>query len=793
MRNRLNFFSRARASRAPRGILALLLALLCARPAWADTYDIVWETVSYIGSKGSNNNATIVREGIPIFDVNLIPLPTYTVPNQLRAAQNGDRYNMFHAPFDSVLLRPGANSFYFGITTVGGDGQTYTTELVRLARPGQSPLPLFSVNRAGTAFTGATNVNFSLRELNPGLADRIAEMERAISEDRNKILGNATSIADMQARQARLDSLQAELEALLQKGFDELTAAELDALLKRYADLPAGTRNALVNLVADLKKNVAQLRAEIARITTELGLHVDEAVSLIEAAVAQAGHDLNSPDSFETGSGLDEVPDVTVPEVVPNDDFDPEHDPYAAFAQQVISRLEQQMGTGSAEDRRGFLSTVRSWRVNVAAMQRSLEARAAVSTQEWAAFLNARQSVASYVLNFMDESGWFLDSPIPLEIRERLDSVLMAHTPQAANALKDALAGWDANMTPEERLFLDTINAMLQGAASAIMSVDWGFERLLELTQMVNSAATAAVEISRVLVGFTPVGDILDLCEAVTGKKFCMPGGENLSTEERVASGLGVFIGSGAFWHGVMAVAPVGARVAKTIDNLLLDLGAAEARLLRTRLGDNAIAHLGDLTGAQIKHLADVYGDVFVTKFASTVGGESMHKVVGLDIFGAVWSPAVRDTVFTKNLGAAVRNLPPMKGMYLDEVRLLLPQKGFVMKASDNVQEVWAHADGSIIRIAPNGTGGRPRPHLKKEISHTPNQWADADIACKVTDTNVLVPQGQKEARAGFNKWFREAMMAKSKNAGARDLDAAERAMLEQIWADASHMDLTPL
>ncbi|WP_342379109.1 hypothetical protein NVS55_06770 [Myxococcus stipitatus] len=786
MRNRLNLFARAR------GMLAVLLALLCARPAWADTYDIVWETVSYIGSRGSNNNATIVREGIPIFDVNVIPLPTYTVPNRLQVAQNGDRYNMFHAPFDSVLLRPGVNSFYFGITTVGGDSQTYTTELVRLARPGQPPLPLFSVNRQGTAFTGATNVNFSLRELNPGLADRIAELERAISEDRNKILGNATSIADMKARQARLDSLQAELETLLQKGFDELTAAELDALLQRYPDLPSGTRNALVNLVADLKKNVAQLRAEIARITTELGLHVEEAVSLIEAAVAQAGHDLGSQDRFETSSGLGEVPDVTVPEVVPNDDFDPAHDPYAAFAQQVISRLEQQMGTGSAEDRRGFLSTVRSWRVNVAAMQRSLEARAAVSNAEWAAFLNARQSVASYVLNFMDESGWFLDSPIPVEIREQLDTVLMARTPQGATALKDALAGWDANMTPEERLFLQTINALLQGAAAAIFSVD--LSALNELVQLTQSVATAAIEISRIAIGFTPVGDVLDLCEAVTGKKFCMPGGEDLSTEERIASGLGVFlVGNGAFWHSVMSVAPIGARVGKTLDNLVLDLGAAEARLLRTRLGDNVMAHLGDITGAQIKHLADVYGDVFVTKFASTVGGESMRKVVGLDIFGALWSPQVRDTVFTKNFGTAVRNLPPMKGMYLDEVRLLLPQKGFVMKASDNVQEVWAHADGSIIRIAPNGTGGRPRPHLKKEISHTPGQWADADIACKVTDTNVLVPQGQKEARAGFNKWFREAMMAKSKNAGARDLDAAERAMLEQIWADASHMDLTPL
>ncbi|WP_246357545.1 hypothetical protein [Pyxidicoccus fallax] len=770
--------------------LALLLTLLGALPARAERYEIFWETVSYVGSRGSNNSAMLVREGLPMFEINVVPLPTYTIPNAYAVARNGDRYNAFLAPFDSVLLRPGNNSFFFGVSTQGGDSNTYTTELVKLRRPGQPPMPLFHVNREGTSYTGRTNVSFALRELNPGLADRIAELERTLSEDRNKLIGNANSIADLSAKLARLDSLEAELDALLQKGFDQLTAAELDALLRRYPDVPSSTRRALVALVDDLKKNVEQLRAEIARITTELGLHVDEAVSLVEAAVAQAGHDLGSPDSFETGDGLDDVPDVTVPEVVPNDDFDPNNDPYAAFAQQVMTRLEQQMGTGTATDRLGFLSTVRSWRTNVDAMRRSLEARAAVSTEEWAAFLNARQSVASYVLNFMDESGWFLDSPIPLDMRNRLDTVLMARTPQAATALKDALAGWDANMTPEERLLLDTINGLLHGAAAAIFSVD--MSALSELTRLTQSVATAAVEVTRFAVGFTPVGDVLDLCEAVTGRKFCLPGGEELSPEERIASALGVVIGSGAFWHGVAAMAPVLGRAGKVLDNLVLDLGAAEAKLLRARLGESALSHLDDLTGTQIKHLADTYGDKFITDFAPRVGGGALVKVTGLDIYLPIWNTKVRDTLFVKNLGGTVRSLPSMKGMILEEVQLLLSQKGFIKHSPDPAQEVWTHADGSIIRIAPNGTPGRPRPHLKKEVAHTPGKWDDADIACKVTDSNVLVPQGQKEARAGFNRWFREAMTAKSKGATARDLNTSEAAMLEQIWADASHVDLDP-
>ncbi|WP_244227406.1 hypothetical protein [Corallococcus aberystwythensis] len=769
-------------------LLALALTLFMVPTARAAEYEIHWESLSYV-SQGSNVDPVLSNEGDPYFNVNQIPLPTYTLPYQHRVAKNLDRYNAFHALFDSILLRPGDNRFDFRVQTQNGNQWTKTSELVKLRRPGQPSITLFSFQRIGTGFQGRTNISFGLRELNPGLADRIDRLERNINEDRNRLLDNANRIANLGAQQARLDSLEDELETLLQKGFDELTAAELDALLRRYPDVPTATRQALVELVEDLKKNVEQLRAEIARITTELGLHVDEASSLVEAAVAQAGHDLSSADHFEPGDGLDDVPDVTVPEVVPNGDFDPEHDPYAAYAQQVLTRLQQQMGNTASLDRLGFLSTVRAWRTNVGAMQRSLETRTAVSTEEWAAFLNARQTVATYVRSFMDESDWFLDSPIPVDMRVRLDSVLMARTPQAATALKDALSGWDSTMTPEERLLLDTINAVLHGAAASIFSVD--LPALSELTRLTNAVATAAVEVSRFAVGFTPVGDVLDLCEAVTGKKFCMPGGEELSTEERIASGLGVIIGSGAFWHGVMAMAPVAGRVGRILDNLVLDLGAAEARLLRSRLGESALSHLEDLTGAQIKFLADTYGDTFITTFAHSVGGSAMQKVTTLKI-DWLWDRLVNDTLFVKNFGLAVRNMPPMKGMILPEVELILAQKGFVKRSATAAQDVWAHQDGSIVRVALQGTQARPRLHLKKEVSHTPGQWAPDDIAAKLTDDNVIVPALDPRAWNALNQWFRQATMAKSKNAFARHLTEQESKILLKIWGDATHVDLTP-
>jgi hypothetical protein len=109
---------------------------------------------------------------------------------------------------------------------------------------------------------------------------------------------------------------------------------------------------------------------------------------------------------------------------------------------------------------------------------------------------------------------------------------------------------------------------------------------------------------------------------------------------------------------------------------------------------------------------------------------------------------------------------------------------------ADPLQEVWTHADGSIIRIAPNGTAARPnRPHLKKEISHTPHQYRDADIACKVTDENILVPQGTNEAANGFNQWFRRATTAKT-GGYTRDINDNERGLLLKLWGDATHIDL---
>jgi hypothetical protein len=305
--------------------------------------------------------------------------------------------------------------------------------------------------------------------------------------------------------------------------------------------------------------------------------------------------------------------------------------------------------------------------------------------------------------------------------------------------------------------------------------------------RLAEATATAVIEVTRVVTGFTPAGDVLDLCEAVTGKTLCLPNGADLDVSDRIAAGLGVVVGQREFWVAAGSVVPIGQSVAGIIVKLS-DLATNELALLRARLGNATLAHLEGLTGKQIKSLGDRFGDQFVNDFASRVG-KRLGDVETLDIFADKLSKEVKETLKTK--GAAVRGLPPLSGKSLNQVQDTLTQSGFVKQSSDAYQEIWTHADGSVIRIAPNGTGARPnRPHLKKEISHTPHKSGPADIACKVTDGNVLTPQRTNQTEELFNQWFRMASEAKKSKQYVRDLTKAEKDLLMDIWADATHIDI---
>ncbi|TKD09278.1 hypothetical protein E8A74_13485, partial [Polyangium fumosum] len=150
-----------------------------------------------------------------------------------------------------------------------------------------------------------------------------------------------------------------------------------------------------------------------------------------------------SPDDpFEYSLTSSEVPWVEVPDVSgAAGAFEPGKDPYAAYADAVIEALSQDVQGGKVILRGDFVTNVRAWRSNTAAIEKALAARVSVSQAETSAFLQAQIRVTEYVRQFMDTADWFLDSPIPPDVRAQVDGVLKNAFAEMAEQMKESLNG----------------------------------------------------------------------------------------------------------------------------------------------------------------------------------------------------------------------------------------------------------------------------------------------------------------------------------------------------------------
>ncbi|WP_437754044.1 hypothetical protein [Sorangium sp. So ce1389] len=185
-----------------------------------------------------------------------------------------------------------------------------------------------------------------------------------------------------------------------------------------------------------------------------------------------------------------------------------------------------------------------AWRANSAALEIALRDRMGVSLAETNAFLKAQNRITAVVRRFMDASDWFEDSPVPADLRAQVDTVLKPRFDVLADQMKDSLNQWTGDgLDLEQTQLYQTISAF----AGAMSTVGEGFEAYGEVMQTLVHATT------RIGVGFVPVvGPALDLCEAVTGKEWCLPSGQELSDEERIFSGLGFGLAAvGPGWRGI--------------------------------------------------------------------------------------------------------------------------------------------------------------------------------------------------------------------------------------------------
>ncbi|WP_437304897.1 hypothetical protein [Sorangium sp. So ce388] len=524
--------------------LVTVLALLAPSLGWAGTpYSVHWVSRQDVTSCADPELET---EGDAIFEVNRTPLPTYGVPGGLTVEGDGSQSNTLEAEFDSVLLFVGGNEFRFGIHTMNGsDWCTHAHDVVHLV---SAPLglnkPLFDVRRDGTGFEGRTEVDLSLAEINPPLARDIAALEVAIARLMEAIIRDAAKVADLRARMDLLRQLDTELHDLASRPLDEISRTDLDGILDRYKDVvDAETRAAMEQLVDDLKKSVSDLEDELARLIDEFGAQADDVADLATQDARAEGWDPDDPGAYALGES--EVPWVEVPDIAEVDGaFDEGRDPYAAYADAEIAALEADVSGGVVVARADFVANVRAWRANSAALEIALRDRMGVSLAETNAFLKAQNRITAFVRRFMDASDWFVDTPVPADLRAQVDTVLKPRFDALADQMKDSLNQWTGEaLDLEQTQLYQTISAF----AGAMSTVGEGVEAYGEVMQTLMHATT------RIGVGFVPVvGPALDLCEAVTGKEWCLPAGRELSDEERIFSGLGFGLAAvGPGWRGI--------------------------------------------------------------------------------------------------------------------------------------------------------------------------------------------------------------------------------------------------
>jgi hypothetical protein len=224
--------------------------------------------------------------------------------------------------------------------------------------------------------------------------------------------------------------------------------------------------------------------------------------------------------------------------------FDEGSDPYDAYANAVLATLAGFVQGGEVVAKGSFAANVRAWRENQEALTKALLERVSVSQAETNAYLKAQLKVMSFIQQFMDASYWYLNSPIPADLRADVDGVLTNRFGPLAGEMKDNLNQWDGpTLDLGETQLVETIRAFA-GAVSAASDVLGPYTEVMQ---------TLVHGTTRIAIGFVPVvGPTLDLCEAVTGKMFCLPFAKDLSTEERILSAVGFgFGGMSKAWSAV--------------------------------------------------------------------------------------------------------------------------------------------------------------------------------------------------------------------------------------------------
>lgn len=652
-----------------RSLAALVLVSSVQTKTWASDFDIHWTELT-----NDTFDAHLKTEGQSNFSVNALPIPTYTIPGMYWSQLRCDVYdvstgrcavvrtwqgNQFHGSFSRVLLRSGKNDFYFGYSfdlpmPQGG----FTEHTVTLNGPSGLVATLFHVIAQSGPYEGATSINLSLRQIDPTLADDISRLESELQGTRYELIKNASNPQELATRLAQVDQLQADLDHLIAQGFGAIDELALDSLVAKYAFIDGAARDALLRTVADLKSSVETLYFEIERIRGDFARQADAVTAVALQAARNEGFEPTNPANYVTRIDPASLPQLAVPDLTPNG-FNPADDPYARYAADILGQLQGAVAGDAVVDPELFLEIMEGWRKNMEVVELALKLQGSSSTEEWGAFLNSKNQVVSFISRYVDPDGWFKGSVIRPSVKQAVGGPIAAFDPEAAKRLKHALNLWHDQMTARHEMVLQTIEGLGGGVGALGLEPSPYAEDLEHIHNALNALVDIAEVVARVGAGFVPfVGDTLDFCEAITGRAWCDPSGEELSTGERVLSGLGVVVGSRMFWQGVAQAAGVVGVVVATKTSKVLehleDLTIAERKLLLKRIG-GTVAHLDDITGREIIRLTDKLGELLIMQLAPALKGTGLQELEKLAFFKL--TPTARAASATK--GAALKALPP--------------------------------------------------------------------------------------------------------------------------------------
>jgi hypothetical protein len=196
-----------------------------------------------------------------------------------------------------------------------------------------------------------------------------------------------------------------------------------------------------------------------------------------------------------------------------------------------------------------FLEIFNAWRRNIDLLEASLQSRSVVSQEEYGAFLRAKQRVIAFVEDWVDEYGWFRDSPVPNDVKDLVQRALYSRNPEKAERIKLALNAMNQISNPEAAaifgmLFtLKELGIAVEAARAERLRQELAAKEDSWWDSTVSFLGNVASVGWDIAVTVTPLGDLIDVCEAISGKAGCnLISGRDLSWKERAFAAVGMFM-----------------------------------------------------------------------------------------------------------------------------------------------------------------------------------------------------------------------------------------------------------